>query len=105
MIDWSSDVCSSDLSWAGSCGKPPRYRIRVSCVPIWGAVAVSATTRWRETALKHEEQQGDDDEAGDQDGTAPGHISEEARHLHALLLGNRLEIGREPCRARVCRYV
>src|SRR5262250_2105582 len=43
-----------------------------------------------------EEHNGDDDEQRHEDGAAVHHVAEEARHLHALLLGDRLhhEVGR-----------
>src|SRR3546814_11025617 len=76
ISDWSSDVCSSDLSGHG----------------------VAATGRCRQGRV--------DEQAGGRHGAQTALMETSADKLSALLLALALhELGRASCRERVCQYV
>src|SRR3546814_20304036 len=84
ISDWSSDVCSSDLS---------QFNIAQACVHRWAENPVEG----RRLAIFHE------NELGHRDVWTYSRLSETSNQLASGLV--KMEIGRASCREGVCQYV
>src|SRR3546814_10143004 len=95
IMDWSSDVCSSDLVW----GKfMRRHRVglaaaSVALVALLGGLAMSLYGLQQARAQRMIAEQ------------RSAELEKVAAFQQSMLEGIDIEIGRASCRERVCQYV
>src|SRR3546814_20964116 len=111
ISDWSSDVCSSDLPWLESSriGGDPCLRARDHVVLGCGQLVhkpFAQGLRGRKAAAFGEERQRlHETEHAHRANDAPAARQAAQAPLGKSELALGIEIGRAPCRERVCQYV